>query len=211
MRRIAITLLCLFLATTLFASPIAFGLDSSFDIPYLINNDFKLEILEEKDKSVNVTPPESNISLKDATIDEFYVFPVKNSHDWDSLNILFKDSIPYSTAYNFVKADYGEGMSKERTLDYINKHYIEPSEEIQYQKYLEGNIGSFLSDYYIARALKAYIDSEPVENLNMWINDDVVIFAFQSKGQKCGIFFINYAALKSGIERLFATAYELFS
>lgn len=213
MRKFAILITSLLLTASLSASPIVYGLDSSFDIPFLVNNNFKIEILEEDDNHMEVTPPpQTKLRAQDSQIESFHIYPVKsNSNDWDSTTIMFQEEVPYSAVYDYVKANYGEGLSKEDTLFYIIKHHSEPSEENKFSKYIEGEIGSYLGDYYIARALKTYIDNEPVLNLNMWKTDDVVVFTFQNSGLNSGIFFVNYDTLKTQIEKLYSALYDILS
>ncbi len=170
-KKTLITISLLVITAMLYASPIAFGLDSSFSIDDLIIEGFSLKTVND---TIIVTPPESRISSEENGIEQFMLMCLEGFDDWQLAILQFNNN--YNEAYNFISKNYGEGLTKDST-EFFAQHYSSDfSDDVIMTKFLSGALSEYLKKAVAAEILNGILEDENVSNINMWIANELYIF-----------------------------------
>lgn len=177
MKKILFAITILVIGLTLNASPIAYGLDSSFTIDDLFVKGFSLK---SEDETILVTPPKSQIKTEDKAIDQFMLICPDGFDNWILATLMFKSNTSYGNVYSFVSRNYGEGLSKENAEFFAEHYSSDMSEDVLLAKMLSGDLSNYLMKAMVAEMLNEIIEDENIKNMNMWITDDLYIFTVDS-------------------------------
>ena len=206
MKKLLFAAMFIVLGAMLYASPIAFGLDSSFNIPYLIANNFKLEINEDM---ISVTPPVSKIGISDRNIGGFGIFCPEGSDNWVWAVLVFDEKSSYATTYKFVSRNYGEGMSAENTRFFAERYSQEISEEMLLAKMFTGDFSDFFVNMTVASMLNDILGEDTTDDINMWITEDLYIFTVgSSKDTSSIVIFFNTEPIKNVMDLFLEMAFS---
>ena len=206
-RKILIIIALAILGSALNASPIAFNIDSSYEIEDLLSSGFTMRYDDED--SIIVTPPKSKIGLNDKDIAELILICPDGADKWIAAGLKYRRNTGYDTAYKFISRNYGEGLSKESTKFFAEHYSKELSDEVILTKLLSGDLGQYLLNTLIAELLNEIIDDENIKDMNMWITDDLYIFTADSSNSTEGpvAVFFRTETITSYVNSILDTAF----
>lgn len=133
-----------------------------------------------KDDSIIMTPPKSRIGLYNSDIIQFALMYLDGTDEWMVISLNFRNDAGYATAYKFVSRNYGEGLSKGNAKFFAEHYSKELSDEVILAKLLSGDLGQYILNTFAAELLNEIIDDEDINDMNMWITDDLYIFTIGS-------------------------------
>ena len=234
MRKIVFVICFIVLGLCINASPIAFGLDSSFDVQYLITNNFELklvdefinkavdefgdklelteEMIDELEKSTTyifITPPKNRIIGDDKNIEQFYIYCLGGSDEWFSSGISFKEGFSYEKACAYLEKNYGKGLSESNTKFFFQRYSKEPSDYSIASMILNGELSTYLNNWYIASSISQVIKLEKFNHIRMWRGDDVTAFAMViEKENKSVLLFLNNKIINELVEDMLSSFFS---
>ena len=176
-KKVLMVLSLIVVGVTLFASPIAFGLDSTFTLDDLFSDGF---VLRSDGEDIIVTPPKSKIGPFEENIEIFMLTCPVDFDDWVFATLKFKSGTDYERIYSFVSKNYGEGLNKEN-VEFFAEHYSSDfSEEMIMAKMLSGELDDYMTKAIVAEMLGEMLSDESVNDINMWKTDSLYIFVADS-------------------------------
>lgn len=175
------------LLSSIFAKPIAYGINISDKITDLAK--MGCMITQNSEGLMLVEIEEGKKSLEDKLIKNFYIG--FNDSDIIAIALEYVDSSKYEDILGIIERDHGKGMRGAEIENYTKKYKKEPSDEEAIKLLFSGQLFDYITSFAIAQIAIELEEDDEIKDLTLWTKNDMSIFLTISDENEISSFFIN--------------------